>query len=152
MTDNQEMLCDTFCETCEQLAFMFAEAADDGDLPEPPDEAVQVSMSFMGPQDGRLVLAADRAMCPELAANMLGLDPDDPKAEMRGIDALKELLNVVCGNVLTRMAGDKPVFDLSIPEVHEIDKERWTALSETEGTLPLLVDGFPAMLNMSTLG
>ncbi len=151
MGNHDEALKETFCDTVEQLAFMFGEAADAADFPEPPIEASQVSMSFMGPINGRVVIAVDRDMCPELAANMLGLDADDPKAVLRGQDALKELLNVTCGNVLTKIAGDKPVFDLSVPEIHEMDAERWEALRETPGTLLLLVDGYPVMLNMSIM-
>jgi CheY-specific phosphatase CheX len=50
----------------------------------------------------------------DLAANMLGTE-DDPTDEVV-LDALGEVTNVICGNVLPSLSGANAVFDLSAPE------------------------------------
>jgi hypothetical protein len=150
MPNYNEALKETFWNTIEQLASMFGESADDGDYPEPP-EALQISMSFMGPRNGRFVMAVDKAVSPVLAANMYGTEPDDPKAGMRAQDALKELLNATCSSFLEKVIDKEPAFELSLPEIHVMDAERWEIMQKTPGTLLLLVEGYPVLLNMSVM-
>jgi CheY-specific phosphatase CheX len=101
-------------ETLESLAFMFIEP---GDTRNPKDYsgAEAVSMYFSGPFSGQLVLTCSDQVLPELAENMLGTEEDIPLSQQR--DALKELLNVICGNTLPAIAGKEAVFDLTMPEV-----------------------------------
>ena len=89
-------------------------------------------------------------MCPEIAANVLGVDLDDPDVVVKPLDALKELLNVTCGHVLTALAGDEPVFDLTVPEVTEIDAVAWKKLADAPYTVAFLVDESPVLLQLST--
>ncbi|MBD3293491.1 MAG: hypothetical protein GF393_11245 [Armatimonadia bacterium] len=105
--------------TCETLAFMFPMLPpEDGREPgeQEHDDVLRVRVYFEGPVDGSLVLSMPREMLPELAANMLGLDPDATTREQRA-DAARELCNVVCGNVLPAVAGPEPVFSVSPPEL-----------------------------------
>ena len=81
-----------------------------------------------------------------VSANMLGTDEDSDDASEASIDALKEALNIFCGNLLTEMAGEEPVFDLGTPQVLE-------SLSEMSGTdlaveTWLEADGFPALMRL----
>lgn len=65
-------------------------------------------MSFTGAMQGECLLMVPEALCPEIAANILGLDTDDELAAMRAQDALKELLNVTCARIaekLTQRSG-----------------------------------------------
>ena len=50
-----------------------------------------------------------------LAANMLG--EDEVSAQEHRDDALGEIGNVICGNILPRIAGTREVFDLRPPYV-----------------------------------
>ena len=52
-------------------------------------------------------------MLPGLAANMLGVDEAPGSAEQA--DALGELANVLCGNLLPAIAGEQHVFILEAP-------------------------------------
>ena len=58
---------------------------------------------------------ADQGLLPVLAANMLGVEEDDPVCSEKGMDALKEILNMIVGNCLTEAWGPGPVFHLHIP-------------------------------------
>jgi CheY-specific phosphatase CheX len=145
--DHSETLARVFTEVLEQLAFMFVETPDTTETPE-SENLVSTTMAFRGPCSGTVTLAVTREMAPALAANVLGLDPDDDLTTQASYDALKELLNVTCGNVLTAIAGDEPVFDLTVPEVAECTAEAWTELAERPGTIYCLVDDFPVLLHL----
>ena len=102
-------------ETFEALAFMMPMPADDEPSADAP--TVIASVRFAGPFAGTLLLTVEQAMLAELAGNMLGMmDPDDLTAEQQ-IDGLKELLNVICGNLLPELAGEEAVFDVLAPEM-----------------------------------
>lgn len=145
--DHAETLTRVFTEVLEQLAFMFVETPDTTETPE-SEHLVATSMAFRGPCSGKVTLAAPREMAPVLAANVLGLDPGEDLGIQASYDALKELLNVTCGNVLTAIAGDEPVFDLTVPEVMEFSSDAWTDLAEQPGTIYCLVDDFPVLLQL----
>ena len=74
---------------------------------------VAVSVSFNGPLSGRLVLRATSEILPGIAENMLGANGDYPVSVQR--DALGELANVICGNLLPMIGGAEAVFVLSAP-------------------------------------
>lgn len=147
--DHSETLTRVFTEVLEQLAFMFVELPDsDSDVAPAPPDPVSANMSFRGPFSGTVILAVPREMAPVLAANVLGLDPDDELGLQAARDALKELLNVICGNVLTAIAGDEPVFDLTVPEVEDYSDEAWDELAARPGTVYCIADEFPVLLNL----
>lgn len=145
--EHTEALDQVFTEVLEQLAFMFVEPLEI-DCPAIPSELVVASMSFRGPVSGQLILTVPRAMAPVLTANVLGMDPDDEAITQVPYDAFKELLNVTCGNVLTAIAGDEPVFDLSVPEIEERPSSAWPDLQTLPGTIRRTVDDYPVLLRM----
>jgi len=139
-----------FTDVLEQLAFMFAEPPENETPHLAAGGIVQATMGFKGPFDGTLDLVVPRAMCEELAANVLGLEPDDEMVTHAPFDALKELLNVTCGNLLTALAGEEPIFDLTIPEVALLGDSAWPALRERPETVYYLVDRYPVLLHLET--
>ena len=48
---------------------------------------------------------------------MLGADDESGLTTGNLVDALKEILNMVLGNVLTEVYGNEPVFDLDLPQL-----------------------------------
>ncbi len=149
-SDHGDILRRVFSEIAENMAFMFVEEPDDETPAEPEnDDLVLAHMVFSGPFSGRLVIAVPAALCPEIAANVLGLDPDDELVKAKPYDALKELLNVTCGNVLPAIAGEDPVFDLTPPEIKKLDRAAWRVLRDMPGTQQHLVEDEPVLLQMS---
>ena len=69
---------------------------------------------FGGPVSGALEIEVFGPVLPELTANMLGCE-GTPAPEL-SLEALGELANVVCGNVLPAVSGVRAVFNLSAPE------------------------------------
>ena len=107
--------------TFEELAFLCPTAV--GDDPRPDASAAHVvSVRFRGRLRGRLELAIAPQLLPNIAMNMLGLDAPPPVQVQR--DALGEIANVICGNVLPAVAGATTVLDLAAPETVEATSGR----------------------------
>lgn len=121
-TAHRAMLTRIVTQVFEDLAFMFVDPADG-----PPESAdgqwLEVRMAFDGPDKGRLALAAPVGLCREAAGNILGVDPEATGACDRASDALKELLNVICGHVVCELFGTEPIIRLGIPAIAELDDE-----------------------------
>lgn len=99
--------------TFEELCFLFP----DCELTEAQQRAsmdAAVQVEFCGPFHGALVLRLSEALLPSIAANMLG-EVETPSAAEQD-DALGEIANVICGNVLPEIAGAHAVFQLSAPK------------------------------------
>jgi CheY-specific phosphatase CheX len=89
------------------------------ELDESQTEAVPAAAAlvrFGGPISGALVvILSGEDLLPSLAANMLG-ETETPSEEQQK-DALREVTNVICGNMTPHLAGADAVFNLETPEV-----------------------------------
>lgn len=141
MNTDVQTVSDVFCEVLEAFAFMFADPLPADAAEVGGDEALRVTMTFAGPSGGTMTLVAPEPLCRSLAANALGIDDEDAIPDEAKADSLKELLNITCGNVLTKTFGTSPVFNLSIPEVAEADPEVWRRLMGDPNAAAFCVDG-----------
>ena len=136
-------------ETFEGLAFMFGfpeedENADSG------ESMVVTRVGFQGPFSGQLTMAVTQQTVQELTENMLGLDdgeeevsPDDQA------DALKETINVICGNLLPAIAGKDAVFDIHPPEIlADTSSLEKTSHGELMSVAKLSIDDEPCHLSL----
>jgi hypothetical protein len=97
-------------------AFIFTDVLDEKAKPSAADwDAEGVSLTFTGRPSGELRMWVGSGFARVAAANMLGIDTESGEARQKGIDALKELLNMVVGNFITAAYGDTPVFDVGLP-------------------------------------
>jgi len=102
-------------DSMEKLAFMFF-ASDAFREPIPFQDAVTAEVAFTGVFSGRLAMVMTEPSLKELAANMLGIDDEDVEQNHLH-DALKETVNIVCGNWLPIEGGDEAVFHIDAPRV-----------------------------------
>ena len=100
----------------EDAAFLFVDQIQDGNKPDHNWSATGAELRWTGPSRGVMRVWMDPAFLAVLSANMLGIEEDDPTAAKAGIDAMREVLNMVVGNCLTEAWGPGPVFNLEIPE------------------------------------
>ncbi len=147
--EHRALLNQTFSTVLEQLAFMFVEVSTEASPTVDNAGFVRTRMSFQGPVCGDMELIVPRNMCEELAANIMGTEPDDEAVLRAPFDALKELLNVTCGHVLTALAGQEPVFERSIPTVEQCDPGEWATFRNRDDTLFVLVDEYPVLLYLN---
>jgi hypothetical protein len=113
MVDIPSILTDAAERAFEQLGFLMP----DFDPPADPAESAAVTrgmmVRFTGPAAGALVVRGDDGLLEGLAANMLGTD-GAPSLELQ-LDALGEIANVICGNVLPEAEDPGAVFRLAPP-------------------------------------
>lgn len=107
-----------------------------------------VSVDFEGPFSGKLLVRVCGGLLPIIAANMLG--EDDVPSKSLQYDALGEIANVICGNMLPGIAGSKDVFRVSSPKMAEsIDSpavaEVQVGLGLGRADLLLFVSRYPAL-------
>lgn len=76
---------------------------------------VVLAVDIGGAGDGCLQLALSDSMVAKVASAMLG--EDGPLELSEQYDAVRELANIVCGNVLPLVAGERAVFELASPRV-----------------------------------
>ncbi len=98
-----------------KLAFMFVLQDDEIDSPDNGPE-IFTMVNFKGPFSGKLIMNVSEKILPEIAANMLGVEEDETGIEEQ-YDAIKELINVICGNLLPEIAGKKAIFKVGTPEI-----------------------------------
>ena len=100
--------------TFEEMGFMLPSDEVDARQQAAKAEAT-VTVPFDGPFSGRLTVTVCGGILGDLAANMLGEDAEVAQEHLD--DALGEIGNVICGNILPRIAGTAGVFDLKPPYV-----------------------------------
>lgn len=131
----EERMSHVAIDTLEKLAFMFAFSDEGGEDP-PRDSAVTGSVSFTGPFSGTLLVIMSIEVLQELAGNMLGLDDGEETTQDHRSDALKETMNVICGNLLPAIAGDEVVFDIGAPRIISADQEMKKGAGIPDGLAP----------------
>ena len=131
----EERMSQVAIDTLEKLAFMFA-FSDEGGQDPPADSAVSGSVSFTGPFSGTLLVAMSIEVLQELAGNMLGLDDGEETTQDHRSDALRETMNVICGNLLPAISGDEVVFDIGAPKVIPADQEMKKGAGVPDGLAP----------------
>ena len=125
------------------LAFMLTD--------EPPAELpagtvwTQGEIHYVGQVSGTLRCWCTREFAARLAANLLGLEPDMGEAQVAGEDAVRELMNVLCGQLVTLWHGTQGVFKLTIPTVRECIGVPAVADAEARHVCRLSVEGEPLL-------
>ncbi len=73
-----------------------------------------VSLTFRGSMSGKLIVMVSAELLSLLPSNMLALE--GPVARRDQFDALREVANVICGNMLPGVTGSEEAFQISPPE------------------------------------
>ncbi len=81
-----------------------------------------IEVTYAGACQGRIVIAVGPGLSRELARNMLGIPPGDPVSEDDADEALKELANVIAGNLLPMIVG---VYKASLSPPAQVAPERF---------------------------
>ena len=144
----QSQVCSTFMEVVEKLTFMFGEVVDKSEVDSPGMPFTLASMSFTGDVNGLLSVAVPTEMTAEIAANILGLEPEDIESEDMKNDALAEMLNVVCGHVIMALVGTGANFKLDSPLTSPVDEMTYQAMLEADEFVGLLLDDNPVFLGL----
>jgi hypothetical protein len=123
------------------LAFMVS----DGEPAEMPHGAVwlQCEVSYEGPVHGTLCCWCTRDFAIQLAANLLGIEVDEGDAQAAAEDAVREFMNVLCGQLLTAWYGKQAVFAVTIPVVRECAEPQRYPGGNDESRCQVSISGEP---------
>lgn len=160
MSNNPSELTRVVSEVLEDFCMMMVEPLGPQD---PFAPQLEGTIGFTGPVSGQIVLRCPESLAQAVAANLLGTTEMDLASQTNAWDALAELLNIVCGNVTTRMFDAEKPFTLSIPQINIIhpasagdpvpaDAQNSIAEpgSRDQETIRLLLDGKAAEFTLIT--
>ena len=147
--EQREVLIKILGTVLEQFAFMIGETVEKEEIFIEGERYLHAIINFKGVQSGTLGIAIPAELGVVLASNILGIDEGDEVAVEKSVDALKELLNIFYGQFLTTVYGEEPVFDLSVPDVSEIDKVEWEKLLDSPDAIRMMVEDVPLVANAS---
>ena len=74
-------------------------------------------IDFTGHKNGRLYVKVTNSILPVISKNILAVDEISSMALQ--LDAIKELTNVICGNILPYLSGSNKIFTLHTPGIAE---------------------------------
>lgn len=109
-----------FSDVLANLAFMFT---DDAQSEAAPGQVwLETVIEYEGPVRGLLRFRCTREFAVMLASNLLGTDPDSEDALQQDEDAVKEFMNIVCGQFVTAMHGTDDIYNLTIPRTTQLSE------------------------------
>lgn len=111
MPFSESMLSSVVVQALSDTAFMFATPADAN----APRGDLRVRIAFDGPSKGIVELATNQAFGEALAANLLGLEADDPSLPESSPQAVLELSNILAGLLVASAWGSGARCTLGIP-------------------------------------
>lgn len=103
-------------------------------------------VNFDGPMKGRLSLKIYGDILPFITTEILGEDDAPPRSIQQ--DALGELINVVCGNLLPNMCDSSEVFKIEPPQFLEQDVFYVKSTNESENYVELGLASGKAILEV----
>jgi hypothetical protein len=150
MTLNQESLESAATRVLEDVACIFARPL--GVPPAAADgwNATGARLRFRGALRGYMELWAPPEAVGPLAAALLGEGDAGLLAADATLDALREMLHVICGSVLALLAGPERDFSLGMPR----RRERVVPFSDAENGIEawLEADGHPVLMRLRVAG
>ncbi len=111
------IISDTVIDMLEESAFIFSDPVGEISISTNMiNNMLAYMISYTTPKAGTIAVYADKEVATMIAANMTGLDEDDPLAAEEAGSALQEFTNILAGHIITELYGTELVFDLGIPE------------------------------------
>lgn len=134
----------------EHFAFMFTIVGDEAASAIPDTSFIRASMMYSGPEKGALTIIMPTALACEVAANVLGVSEISAHDDTC-IDAVQELLNLICGRLVSELHGTAPVFELTAPEGHRVGRAEWDTCCADGDNLVFTVEDQPLLLNVTVM-
>lgn len=110
------------------------------------DQYIVTSVTFKGAMNGSYSILCQQPFVECLVDNLLG--GGDNVEEEDKEDALREMANVLCGNLLTECYGDDTVFELGHPQLRAV-KDGEVDIFFSDRALCFLADDEPVSISFS---
>lgn len=135
---------DAVCEVLEKM--FFAETMGELPFPAPSAGEIMVELGFQGEPSGSFLLRMTSQAARQIAADFLGIDQCDI-TETQTSEVIRELANMVCGSVLSRVESSAP-FHLGPPRI--VTPELGTALFFSNVSYCVLLSNGLLAVNLGT--
>jgi len=140
---------DLFLDVAEKAAFLLGFPGEKAEYAPPRSAWLRAEITVGGDAVGRLVLWVPAAAAAVMAADLLGEEPEEARAEALAADAVGELLNVVAGQAITALAGEQVSYRLSLPEVGPATEPAAREALAGDDCLLFSIDEEPYLLQVS---
>ncbi len=142
MEKTLEVAHDLLQSILEQHLFLFADPLDEPLVPTRDIAYLKVKMGFSGDLNGRFVMLFPEDTSKEVIGNFLGLGPEAPEfLTMTSIDAATEIMNIVGGNIVSRLLEEKGNYELELPCTEKFDPIDWQALADLNHLISFQIEG-----------
>lgn len=153
---NKSGLCEIIAkvgeETLADLAFIVTfDCSAEDDAQAAPKAYAAAAVFFQGPLTGAVNIFVSPDLLPALAANMLGLQDGTVPQSDQQYDALQELANVVCGNLLPAISVHNAPYRLSPPRLLSA-ADAVPAAVEADAAVNFVTDEGDVRLELHLLG
>ena len=144
--DNINTLVEVTIEVLERYAFMLGDPPGKGSGPVVLSEPSWiVTISFTGARAGGIGMVVSPGLARQAAANLYEGAPAEGGDE-QAQDAVRELLNIVCGNYLHRVESNEPIFSFATPVLQVATRETTARYVSGKPQAMLAVEGHPLLL------
>ena len=107
-----------------EVAYLFLDTLEEENRPDCSQwDCIGIELKFKGYTQGKISVWTTKECAHYIALNMLGSDDDTSVFnEEKALDALKEVVNIMCGNILTIIYGEDHIFELGLPSTVSHDQ------------------------------
>ncbi|MBN2297775.1 MAG: response regulator [Deltaproteobacteria bacterium] len=140
-----EFLIQAMRQVMPSMASMSPYFPESGDVPGMQGDALNVNIAYSGWHKGELGLILEHRLVSRIAARIMGLDDAEDISDDMVEDALRELMNVICGHFITLMYGEKALLDVSTPQVFPVKNALCNMLSSSPDIHAFMIDDSPAL-------
>ncbi|HOO47511.1 MAG TPA: response regulator [Deltaproteobacteria bacterium] len=140
-----EFLLQAMQQVMPSMASMSPGFPESGDVPVMQGDALNVNIAYSGWHSGEIGLILERQVVSRIAARIMGLDDAEDISDDMIDDALRELMNVICGHFITLMYGDKSVLDVATPQVFPVKNALCNMLRSSPDIHAFMLDDAPAL-------
>lgn len=113
----------------ERIAFLVVDPSDPDVTNDLPPAYASASVPFEGCASGTVVVSASKGFLIELASGIMGVEPEEVNVDVEGLDALREITNILGGEVVRSLGGDDNPCRLGLPEVIDSVPSTWPTAS-----------------------
>lgn len=141
-----------FTEILTNYAFLFGARIEPADIVTDEEEFIHAWIDILANSKSHLDVVVPVSLGCVIAANVLGVEEDDPLAGGRAEDCLKEMVNVLCGHLRTLLTQTSRSFEAAIPQARKIPRDEWETVRDSKCSLIFLVEDRPLILMLSMEG
>lgn len=119
-----------------------------GEAPAMQGDGLNVRIAYSGRHAGELGLIIEHKLASRMAARIMGLDDSEEITDFMIDDALREVMNVICGHFITLMYGEKALIEVSTSQMFPVKNALCNLLRSSQDIHEFMIDDSPALVQI----